>query len=288
MSSVEKDPVSGQYTTGHEWDGIKELNTPMPRWWVIVFWLCIIWSVGYWVVYPTWPTTTGFTPGIWHWSARQDLETDLAQQKVERSQWLVKLEGASVEDIEADKTLRNYALAGGKIAFADNCAPCHGTNGVGRPGAYPILTDDVWLWGGSLQDIYQTINHGIRNEDPESRTSMMPNFGADGILTPEQVQQVAEYVDSVSHQKPAVGSPGEAVFADNCVACHGEGAVGNKDVGAPPLNTTIRTFTKPTAEGVAQQVNKPKHGAMPSWGRRLDPATVKELAIYVHSLGGGQ
>jgi cytochrome c oxidase cbb3-type subunit 3 len=139
-----------------------------------------------------------------------------------------------------------------------------------------------------LADIQQTITHGVRNEDTESRTSAMPNFGADGILTAEQITQVAEYVASLSKKQPAAGTPGETIFAENCVGCHGEGGVGNKDVGAPPLNTTVRTFTKPTAEGIAGQVTKPKHGSMPSWGRRLDKATIKELTIYVHSLGGGQ
>jgi len=288
MASIEKDPISGVYTTGHEWDGIKELNTPMPRWWVYVFWATIIWSIGYWVVYPTWPTTTGFTPGIWHWTAREELEGDLAQQKAARSKWLVKIDGATVDQIEADKELRNYALAGGRIAFGENCAACHGTGGVGSPGAYPSLADDVWLWGGTLADIQQTITHGVRNEDTESRSTIMPNFGVDGVLAPEQIAQVAEYVASLSRKQPAAGSPGEAIFAENCVVCHGEGGVGTKEVGAPPLNTLVRTFTKPTVEGISQQVNKPKHGSMPSWGRRLDPATIKELTIYVHSLGGGQ
>ena len=288
MSSVEKDPISGVYTTGHEWDGIKELNTPMPRWWVYLFWATIIWSIGYWIVYPAWPTANGFSAGIWNYSSRGELEKELAEQKASRSQWLSKIEAASVEEIEADKGLRNYALAGGRIAFGENCAPCHGTGGVGTAGAYPNLADDVWLWGGTLADIQQTIAHGVRNDDPDSRNSVMPNFGADGILSADQIAQVAAYVASLSRKQPDAGSPGAAVFADNCVACHGEGGVGNKDVGAPPLNTLVRTFTKPTVDGVSQQVAKPKMGSMPSWGRRLDKATIKELTVYVHSLGGGQ
>ena len=288
MASIEKDPVTGTYTTGHEWDGIKELNTPLPRWWVYVFWVTIVWSVGYWIVYPAWPTATGFTPGIWHYSSRADLESELVKQKGERSGWLKKIDAASVDDIEKDKALLGYALAGGKIAFGDNCSACHGTGGVGRPGAYPSLADDVWLWGGTLADIQQTITHGVRNEDPESRTSQMPSFGADGILSAEQIAQVAPYVVSLSSKSPAAGSPGEGIFNENCAVCHGEGGVGNKDVGAPPLNTLVRTFTKPTVEGVTAQVSKPKHGAMPSWGRRLDAATIKMLTVYVHSLGGGK
>lgn len=288
MASIEKDPISGVYTTGHEWDGIKELNTPMPRWWVTILWLTVLWSIGYWIVYPAWPTPNGFTPGIWHYSSRGELETELAKQKGERSQWLVKIQASSVEEINADKSLHNLAFAGGRIAFAENCAACHGTGGVGSPGAYPALADDVWLWGGTLTDIQQTITHGVRNDDPDSRNSVMPSFGADGILTAEQISQVAEYVNALSHKQPAAGMPGEAIFTDNCNVCHGENGVGTKEVGAPPLNTLVRTFTKPTVAGITQQVNKPKLGSMPSWGRRLDPATIKELTIYVHDLGGGQ
>ncbi len=287
MASIEKDSVSGQMTTGHEWDGIKELNTPLPRWWVLIFWVTVIWAIGYWIVYPAWPTTSGYTPGLFGWSSRGALDAELKTQKAERSQWLTKIDAATVDEIAKDRTLLNYAMAGGKIAFGDNCAPCHGTGGVGSPGAYPSLADDVWLWGGTLDDIQQTITHGVRNDDSASRNNVMPSFGADGILTPAQISQVADYV--VSLQKtPAAGSPGEAIFNDNCVACHGQGGVGNPAMGAPPLNTTIRTFTKPTKDGVMAQVTKPKMGSMPSWGRRLDPTTVKMLAVYVHSLGGGK
>jgi cytochrome c oxidase cbb3-type subunit III len=287
MASIEKDAVSGQMTTGHEWDGIKELNTPLPRWWVYLFWICVIWAVGYWVVYPAWPTANDYTRGMFGWSSRGQLTQELKEQKAARSQWLSKIDAASAEDIAKDKALLNYALVGGKIAFGENCSACHGAGGVGSPGAYPSLADDVWMWGGTLADIQQTIAHGVRNEDPDSRNSQMPSFGADGLLTADQIGQVADYV--VSLQKtPAAGTPGEAVFAENCVACHGEGGIGNKDMGAPQLNTAIRTFTKPTKEGVIAQVSKPKHGSMPSWSKRLDAATVKMLAVYVHSLGGGK
>ena len=293
MASIEKDSVSGQMTTGHEWDGINELNTPLPRWWVAIFWVCVIWSVGYWIVYPAWPTPSGYTHGLFGWSSRGALEQELKEQKAERSQWLTKVDAASVDQIAKDRSLLNYAMAGGRIAFNDNCAPCHGTGGVGKPGAYPSLADDVWLWGGTLGDIQQTITHGVRNDDPDSRgaggAAVMPSFGADGILTQAQIKDVAEYV--VSLQKtPATGTPGEKVFNDNCTACHGAGGVGGALPGAPPLNTTIRTFTTPTVAGVMEQVDKPHLGSMPSWGRdrHLDPTTIKMLAVYVHSLGGGK
>ncbi len=287
MASIEKDHVSGQMTTGHEWDGIKELNTPLPRWWVYVFWATVIWAIAYWVAYPSWPTISDYSRGMFGWSSRGTLENDLADQKKSRSAWVSKLDGATLDEIVADKALFNYAMVGGKVAFNENCAACHGAGGVGAKGAYPNLTDDVWLWGGTLGDIQQTIAHGVRNDDPMSRNSQMPKFGADGILTADQIGAVADYVMSLNAKAPAAGTPGEAVFAENCVVCHGEGGVGNKDVGAPPLNTPIRTFTS-GRDGVVAQATNPKHGSMPSWGQRLDATTIKMLTVYVHSLGGGQ
>ena len=192
MASIEKDSVSGQMTTGHEWDGIKELNTPLPKWWVWVFWVSVLWSVGYWWVYPSWPTFSGaaHTQGAGlgslvpsNWTSRTSLDADLKQQTLERSPWVAKIKAATLDDIFKDKTLRDYAVAGGQIAFRENCAACHGAGGSGVPGAYPNLTDDVWLWGGTLADIEQTITHGVRNEDQASRgaggAAVMPSFGAD-------------------------------------------------------------------------------------------------------------
>lgn len=291
MATIEKDSVSGQNTTGHEWDGIKELNTPLPKWWVYVFWATVLWAIGYWIVYPAWPTANGFTAGTFGWSSRGTLENELAAQKKARSVWLTKIEAADVADVEKDKDLLRYALAGGKIAFNENCAACHGTGGVGVPGAYPTLADDEWLWGGTLADIEQTIKYGVRNPNGNSRQSEMPKFGADGMLTPEQISQVADYVVSLSNKAPAAGSPGEAVFNDNCVACHAEGGVGNKDMGAPALNNQLwlfKTAKESVKDLVTAQVNKPKHGSMPAWSERLDPTTIKMLAVYVHNLGGGK
>jgi len=291
MAHVEHDVVSGQNTTGHEWDGIKELNTPLPKWWVYVFWACVIWSIGYWVAMPTWPTTSDYSRGMLGYSSRAELGKDLAEQKQARSQWLSKLEAASVEDIAKDKTLLNYALAGGKIAFGENCSACHGSGGVGVAGNYPRLADDEWIWGGTLADIHQTIQYGVRNENSESRQSEMLAFGTGDALDKTQVDQLADYVLSLSSKTPAAGSPGEAIFAERCTACHAEGGIGTKELGAPALNNTIWLFKgdKETAkQGVINQITKPRHGSMPAWAGRLDAATIKMLAVYVHSLGGGK
>jgi cytochrome c oxidase cbb3-type subunit 3 len=286
MATIEKDSVSGQNTTGHEWDGIKELNTPLPKWWVYVFWVCVIWAIAYWFMMPTWPMLNGYTKGYLNYSSRGALEDELVVQKKARSAWGSKIEAASVDVIEKDSSLLQYALAGGKIAFNENCAACHGVGGVGGYG-YPKLADDEWLWGGSINDIEQTVKFGVRNTNANSRQSEMPKFGADNLLTADQISQVADYVLTLANRAPAKGTPGETVFAENCAACHAEDGAGNKDMGAPALNNQIWLY-KGTKADIVAQVTKPKHGSMPAWSERLDPTTIKMLAVYVHNLGGGK
>lgn len=287
MASIEKDTVSGQMTTGHEWDGIKELNTPLPKWWVYVFWACVVWAIGYWVAMPAWPTATGYTTGMLNYSSRANLDAEMADQKKLRAKFTDKLAAISVEDIAKDKDLRNFAMAGGKIAFGENCSACHGAGGTGVAGAYPRLADDEWIWGGTMADIQQTIAYGVRNTNSNSRQSEMPKFGADALLTAEQISQVADYVVSLAKKAPAAGSAGEAIFNEQCTACHAEGGVGNKEVGAPALNNDLWLY-KGGKDGVVAQVSKPQHGSMPAWTERLDAATIKMLTVYVHSLGGGK
>ncbi|OAN55195.1 cytochrome C oxidase Cbb3 [Paramagnetospirillum marisnigri] len=288
MATVEKDSVSGQNTTGHEWDGIKELNTPLPKWWVYVFWATVVWAVGYWFMYPAWPLLNGYTQGSLGYSSRGELSNELEAQKKARSAWLSKIEASDASAIEKDKDLLRYAMAGGKIAFNENCAPCHGSGGVGVAGAYPTLADDEWLWGGTLADIEQTIKYGVRNTNKDTRTSEMPKFGVDGTLKPEQIAAVSDYVVSLASKAPAKGSAGETVYAENCAVCHGEDGSGQAALGAPALNNQIWLFVKGSKDGIAAQVNNPKHGAMPAWAERLDASTIKMLAVYVHNLGGGK
>lgn len=286
MATIEKDSVSGQNTTGHEWDGIKELNTPLPKWWVYVFWATVLWAIGYWVAYPAWPLVNGYTKGSLGYSSRGELDNELAAQKKARSAWLSKIEASDVAAVEKDKDLLRYAMAGGKIAFNENCAPCHGVGGVGAFG-YPSLADDEWLWGGALADIEQSIKFGVRNTNANSRASEMPKFGADGLLKPEQIASVTDYVMSLASKAPAKGSAGETVYAENCAVCHADDGAGNKDLGAPALNNQIWLY-KGSKDAIAAQIAKPKHGAMPAWSERLDASTVKMLAVYVHNLGGGK
>jgi cytochrome c oxidase cbb3-type subunit 3 len=286
MATIEKDSVSGQNTTGHEWDGIKELNTPLPKWWVYVFWATVVWSIGYWFMYPAWPLVNGYTKGSLEYSSRGDLAKELDIQKKGRSAWLSKIEASDVAAIEKDKDLLRYAMAGGKIAFNENCAPCHGVGGVGAYG-YPTLADDEWLWGGTLADIEQTVKYGVRNTNKDSRQSEMPKFGADGLLKDDQISAVADYVLSVASKAPAKGSAGETVYTENCAVCHGEDGSGQPALGAPALNNQIWLY-KGSKDAIVAQVTKPKHGSMPAWSERLDTNTIKMLAVYVHNLGGGK
>lgn len=291
MASMEKDSVSGQYTTGHEWDGIKELNTPLPKWWVYVFWATVIWSIAYWIAMPAWPTISDYSRGVLNYSSRNDLQAELKAQKEARAKFESKIAALPVEEVVKDKSLRDFAMTGGKLLFNENCAPCHGTGGVGVAGAYPNLADDEWIWGGELADLQQTIAYGVRNTNSNSRQGEMPKFGVDGMLTKEQIDQVADYVVALSSKGAAAGLPGEAIFAEQCAVCHQDGGVGSKDVGAPALNNNIWLFKgnkDAVKAAVVAQITNPRHGSMPAWSERLDETAIKMLTVYVHSLGGGK
>ncbi|MEM5472192.1 cytochrome-c oxidase, cbb3-type subunit III [Hoeflea sp. AS60] len=287
MSEKHVDDVSGVETTGHEWDGIRELNNPLPRWWLWTFYLCIIWAIGYAIAYPAIPLINGATPGLLGYSSRADVVADLADAKAAQGTLLDKIASTPIEEIEGNQELLQFAIAGGSSAFKVNCAQCHGSGAAGSMG-YPNLNDDDWLWGGTVSDIYLTIAHGIRYDaDQDTRTSMMPAFG--DILEPQQINEVAAYVISLSStpSDEALVEPGKVVFAENCAACHGENAEGIQDFGAPRLSDGIWLKVSTEAE-IASQIRNPKHGVMPAWLPRLGEPTIKQLAVYVHTLGGGQ
>ena len=283
----EKDQLTGQETTGHEWDGIKELNTPLPKWWLYVFYVTIVFSVIYMVLYPSIPWLSGHTDGLLGWDRRSELRDTMQEAKAAQAQYVDRIREADLATIRDDNELLNFAMAGGGSAFADNCAPCHGQGGAGRPGGYPTLADDAWLWGGSLEAIHHTISYGVRNDHDQSRQSMMPNYGQ--ILDSGQVRQVAHYVRSLSatvEDQDAVAA-GQGVYEQQCVACHGPDAKGNPQLGAPNLSDQIWLYGGEIEDLVAQ-ISNPKHGNLPAWGERLEPEMVKMLAVYVHALGGGQ
>jgi cytochrome c oxidase cbb3-type subunit III len=285
----EIDHVSGKTTTGHEWDGIKELNTPLPRWWVLTFYATIIWAIGYWIVYPAWPLLSSYTTGVLHYSSRADVAVELANLEKIRGQKMVALGSASLAEIEKDPALLALARARGKTVFGDNCAPCHGSGAAGAKG-YPNLNDDDWLWGGTLDQIMQTIQFGVRSGHPKTHESAMLAFGKDGILKPEQIVAVANYVRSLSGLPTAQGydaAAGKKIFADNCSSCHGDAGTGNQELGAPNLTDKIWLYGSDEA-ALVETITNGRTGVMPAWVGRLDPSTIKAMAVYVHSLGGGK
>ena len=284
----EKDDLSGRPTTGHEWDGIQEFDNPLPRWWLWVFYATILWSVGYWIVYPAWPLISSYTPGILGYSQRAALKDQIAEAKAKQSVYVAKLDQTELEAVVKDKELMDFALAGGKSAFRLYCSQCHGSGAAGAKG-YPNLNDDDWLWGGTLEAIATTVRYGIRSDHEETRENDMPAFLKDEILTKEQVNDVAEYVLSLSGGggDDAAARRGAAIFAENCSACHGEKGEGIRELGGPRLNDAIWLYGGDKAT-VVETISFARRGVMPAWVNRLPPATVKSLAVYVHSLGGGE
>lgn len=284
----EIDAVSGTETTGHEWDGIRELNTPLPRWWLWIFYATVIWSVGYWVLYPAWPTLTGYTQGTLNHSQRADVHAAVNELKAARTALGKQLAGSTLQQIESDPNLFQFAREAGKSAFGDNCSTCHGSGGQGTKG-YPNLNDDVWLWGGSLDEIKKTITVGVRSTHADTRQSLMPAFGKDAILPKEQISDLTEYVLQLSRQNANAAAAQRAtqLWTDNCAACHGDDGKGKREFGAPDLTDNEWLYGGTKAE-IRSQIETGKGGVMPTWGSRLDPMTIDALAVYVHSLGGGE
>jgi cytochrome c oxidase cbb3-type subunit 3 len=290
-SHPDVDVHTGTQTTGHEWDGIKELNTPLPRWWLILFYACTVIAIIYMVLMPAWPALPGMqghTRGVLDYSDRDAVAVDLAKLDSERAVYAERLVGASLQEIEADPDLQTFARAAGESAFGDNCATCHGAGGRGAKG-YPVLADDAWLWGGTLEDIQYTLIHGIRAAPAETRFSAMPAFGRDGLLKQTEINDLVEHLINLSGGEANVqaAARGADLFATNCVVCHGENAQGDQAIGAPNLTDGDWLYGGERREIYASIYN-PRNSVMPYWSDRIDPATIKALAIYVHSLGGGE
>lgn len=283
------DEPTGTETVGHEWDGIEELDTPLPRWWLWTFYITIVWALIYTVLFPAWPMLERATAGTLGWSSHGRLDAELAAADAKLLPVRQAIGNAAIDDIPNDPKLLQAAIAGGQSAFKVHCVQCHGSGAAGGKG-YPNLNDDDWLWGGDIAAIHYTIQHGIRNPDhDETRLSMMPAFGRDGILNPAQISAVVSHVEVLSGQaKPSkVSAFGARLFAENCVVCHGADGKGDRAQGAPNLTDAIWLYGGDRATLTATVTNS-RAGVMPRWGQRLDPATVKMLAAYVHSLGGGE
>ena len=285
------DAHSGVQTTGHEWDGIKELNNPLPRWWLFIFWGTIAFSIVYWVLMPAWPAPPGLqgnTRGIWEQSDRASVAADISATAVDRAALASRLSSVDASAILEDHELSQLALGLGESVFGDNCATCHGSGGRGAKG-YPRLADDIWLWGGSLAEIETTIRHGIRSDDANARVSEMPAFGRDAFLSAAEIDDLVEFVSAIAGRggKADAVARAQSVFQANCASCHGVDARGDRAQGAPSL-VDAEWLYGGDRDTIRKTIYGSRQGVMPAWGQRLDAATVRALAIYVHSLGGGE
>ncbi|MGF1561080.1 MAG: cytochrome-c oxidase, cbb3-type subunit III [Geminicoccaceae bacterium] len=291
MAKVEIDEVTGRETTGHEWDGIKELNNPMPKWWVWVFWVSIVFSIGYWVFNPSFPLGRTYIGGLFGPDARLNVQASLDEANAAKAEFTDQIASVDITELPGNEDLMQYATHGGEVYFQDNCVPCHGLGGAGQ-GFYPTLADDDWIWGGTIDEIAYTIRHGIRNDQSdESRYSEMPRYGVDGILEREQIEQVASYILSINQQDrefdAAMAEEGQVIYEEQCAACHGEEGKGDIYAGAPNLTDAIWLYGG-EYEQIVQQIWQPRQGVMPAFGQRLSDTEIKMLASYVYNLGGGQ
>ncbi len=280
------DAATGTETVGHEWDGIEELDTPMPRWWLWTLYLTIVWGIAYVILYPAWPLIDRATVGVLEWSSRGELAEDMRLADLETQTFREQLAAIDVVKLQDNPELLRQAIAGGRAAFQINCSQCHGSGAAGSQTlGYPNLNDDAWLWGGDLKSIHYTIEHGIRQPtENEERQSIMPPF--EGVFEAAQLEALVGHVQSLGNDQ-ASHPVGAQLYADNCASCHGPSGQGSRELGAPNLSDAIWLRGGSAAEIRAQILN-PKMGVMPGWKERLDEATVKMLTAYVWSLGGGE
>jgi len=280
------DQPTGTEFVGHEWDGIEELNTPLPRWWLWTFYATIAWSAVYVVLYPAWPLVDKATEGVLGWSSRGELSKEMQRADLARQSVFEQIAATDITKLPANPELMSQAVSGGAAAFKQHCVQCHGAGAAGyEQYGYPNLNDDDWIWGGTLSDIEYTLTHGIRwAGSDETRVNYMPAFGE--VFQPDELSAVVDHVLSLSG-KAQGNARGAQLFEQNCAACHGPNGGGDRTQGAPALNDAIWLYGGDRAQ-VSQQIAMPRHGAMPGWSDKLDPVTIKMLATYVHSRGGGQ
>lgn len=289
MSKAPQKHKGDPQTTGHNWDGIEEYDNPMPRWWLWTFYACIIWGIGYSIAYPAWPGIKSATAGVLGWSTRGSVQQEIDAVTEANAAINARLVSTELTEIAAEPDLNSYAVSAGAAVFKTWCAQCHGSGAAGAKG-YPNLLDDDWLWGGNIEDIHYTVSHGVRNEDDgDARFSEMPAFGRDELLTGEEIDQVANYVMSLSGtpKDASMVEAGSVVFADNCASCHMDDATGDRAVGAPNLTDAIWLYGG-DFDTIKETVTNSRRGVMPAWGLRLSEDQIRAAALYVHQLGGGE
>lgn len=290
MSSKDKkdiDDVTGIDTTGHSWDGIKELNNPLPRWWLWTFYITIVWGIAYTIAFPAWPLISAATSGVLGYSTRGEVAQDIARFEDANAGIMAELAVADLDTLDQNPDLLRFANSAGAAVFRNNCSQCHGSGAAGGVG-YPNLLDDDWLWGGDFENIAYTIRHGIRNEeDWDARYSQMTAF--DDILSDDEIDAVVNHVLAISGQShdAALAATGSELFMDNCAACHGDAGLGNRDLGAPNIADSLWLYGG-DPESLEQTVRYARFGVMPPWGSRLTEAEIRAVTAYVHQLGGGE
>ncbi len=289
MAANKHDKENHQYgTTGHEWDGIEEWNNPLPRWWLWCFYLTIIWGIGYVIAYPAWPLINGATPGLLGYSTRAEVAAEIARFDEANGPIEAKLEAADLNTVGEDAELAEFSRRAGEAVYETWCIQCHGAGGGGAKG-YPALVDNDWLWGGTIDDIYTTVKHGIRTEDDlDTRYSQMPAYG--DFMSEEEIASLVAYVQTISGQEAdaTMAEAGSTLFYDNCAACHGDNGTGDIFQGAPDLTDRIWLFGGDEA-ALTETITNARFGVMPSWSARgMSEADIRAVSLYVHQLGGGE
>ena len=283
MDEPRIDELTGRPTMGHDFDGIEELNTPMPRWWLWTFYLSIIWGVGYTIAYPAWPLISGATAGLLGYSTRAEVKAEIEAHDALNAALVAELNLAELAAIDPQSDLQRYAVARGSAVFRAQCSQCHGSGAAGGNG-FPNLLDNDWLWGGSIDEIMYSVRYGIRNAtDENARYSEMPAFGE--ILEQAEIASLVDFVQTLPEAD--WDSEGGVLFTENCAACHGETGLGDREQGAPNLADAIWLFGG-DADSLADTITNARFGVMPPWGQRLREEDVRAVSVYVHSLGGGE
>jgi cytochrome c oxidase cbb3-type subunit III len=278
-------------TTGHSWDGIEEFDNPMPRWWLWTFYATIVWALGYMLLYPAWPLVSSATAGLLGYSSRGEVVAEIERFETRNAEWFDRLVTTELTTIHEDPELQRFAVNAGGAVFRAHCSQCHGAGGAGvQASGFPNLIDDEWLWGGTIEDVHQTILYGIRNQDfPNARWSEMPAFGRDGILSDTEIDQVVEHVLAISRQPhdATLATAGAEVYEINCAGCHGAAGEGDHFGGAPALNNAVWLYGG-DRDTIRHSVVYSRFGIMPGFATRLREAEVRAVAAYVHQLGGGE
>jgi cytochrome c oxidase cbb3-type subunit 3 len=283
----ERDPHSGYLTTGHEWNGIKELNTPVPRLIYVFLALTFVFAVGYWVLMPSFPIGTTYLKGLLGADQRATVAQELRNATASRSEWVRQIETADYRAVQGDADLMRLVRETGRSLFGDNCAACHGADAKGGPG-FPNLTSGSWLWGGEPEKIAETLRFGINSDHPDTRISQMLAFGRDGTLSRQEVDAAAAYVRALANPSAASAAAGvlggQKLFEANCATCHGPQAKGSPEMGAPDL-TDASWIYGGDLQSIRTSIWGGRQGHMPHWDARLSDVDRKILTLYVLDLG---